>query len=117
MLNRIRNISARITLFVYLTSFLAVALFHYHDYSALAEGDHAVSIISVSHQNPYENSNDVDVDHCSLCLITNVQFDAFSNAVPSLNYLGNQLFGVVCADISIPFLSYSSKRAPPVIAA
>jgi len=117
MLNRIRNISARITLLVYLTSFLSVALFHYHDISPLLVDEHAVTTISVSHHNPGDNSNDVDAEHCSLCLITNVQFDAFSNSVPSLNYLGNQIFSSSCTDILIPFLDYSSKRGPPVIAA
>lgn len=117
MLNRIRNISARITLFVYLTSFLSVALFHYHDFSPLADEDHAGMIISLAHQNPGEKSNDIDDDHCSLCLITNVQFDAFSDATPALNYLGNQKFSAIRADILNTLLDYSSKRAPPVIAA
>ena len=114
MLNKIRNISARITLLVYLTSFLAVVLFHYHDYLPQAEGNHTGVIIIVSHQDTGEKSNDIDHDRCSLCLITNVQFDSFSNAVPSLNYLGNQSFSAASTVISIPFLEYSSKRAPPV---
>ncbi|NBC02845.1 MAG: hypothetical protein GVY20_03980 [Bacteroidetes bacterium] len=116
MLNRIRNISARFTLLVYLTSFLAVALFHYHDYAPLSDGDLAGTIVSVSHQNTGESNSDGDIEHCSLCLITNVQFDAFSNAVPSLNYLGNQNFSAICTVITIPFIDYSPKRAPPVTA-
>jgi hypothetical protein len=115
MLNKIRNISARITLLVYLTSFLAVALFHYHDYLPLAEGNHTGVIIIVSHQDTGEKSNDIDHDRCSLCLITNVQFDSLSNEFPSVNYSENQLFSVVSSDISIPFIDYSLKRAPPII--
>lgn len=117
MLNRIRNISARITLLVYLTSFLSVALFHYHDYSPLAEGDQAGTFVSVSHQDTGEKSSDVDDEHCSLCLITNVQFDAFSNTFPSLNYSDDKNFSAVSADVLNPFIKYSSKRAPPAVTA
>jgi len=115
MSNKKRKISARIILFVYLTSLVSVTLFHYHGNDSVDNGYHAATIVSFSHQSTSDKHNDLDPDQCSLCLITSAQFDAFSNTFPVRNDAENQLLVVASSDLSIPFVNYSSTRAPPVI--
>lgn len=115
MLNKNRKISARVILLVYLTSFFSVTLFHYHDYDSIAIGDHADTAVSVSHQSTGEKNSDVDVDQCSLCLLTNAQFSVFSVTYPALNEAENQLTTTIATDLSILYINFSPKRAPPFI--
>ena len=115
MLSKNRKISSRIILLVYLTSLVSVTLFHYHGSDSVDIGYYADTTVSVSHHSTGEKNSDVDDDQCSLCLITNVQFDAFSNTVLTLNNVENQLLAIVNSYLSIPFINYSSKRAPPAI--
>ena len=115
MLIKKRKISAWVILLVYLTSFFSVTLFHYHDYDSIAIGDHADIAMSVSHQSTGEKNSDVNVDQCSLCLLTNAQFSVFSNTYPVLNEAKNQPSTTIGSDLSIPYINYSPKRAPPFI--
>jgi len=113
MSNKTRKNSARIILFVYLTSLVSVTLFHYHGNDSLDNEYYGDKTVKVSHQSTGERNS--DVDQCSLCLITNVQFDAFSNTILTLNNAESQLLVIVNSYLTVPFINYSPKRAPPVI--
>lgn len=111
MLKQIRNTSARLTLLVYLTSILMVAVFHYHDLKIVVPLSDEV----VYHQHDSQESHgDTDDDHCALCLISHAQADLFSGFVLINNNNQGIHFLPENSGFSSLFSSWFPKRAPPV---
>jgi len=114
MLNQIRNISARITLLVYLSSFLTVALFHYHGLkNTVPQADE----VGYHQHNSQERTGDTDEDHCSLCLISHAQADVFSGFVLTNDNNREINFQPEYSGYSSFFSSWYPKRAPPSVTA
>jgi len=112
MLVRIRTISAKFTLLVYLASMLMAALFHYHDSS---EGLTEESAITFDIQaDNVEDTTVVQGEHCNLCKVASGHILPGNNSTSLIpNAFKKQILTslIVVKELIIGSLS---QRAPPV---
>jgi|GEM_PF-1592148 len=114
MLLKIRDISAKFTLLVYLISYLSISLFHYHDVY-IADGNNS-EVVIISHQETGGSEEETENNQCSLCLISDSQFDINFNAIPSPFLEEENHIHFFSDDILSNYDGYASQRAPPFTA-